>query len=162
MQKTNQQDFTPQKTESKYVMEIHAPAEKVFPLLCPVREYEWIPDWDCDVLFTESGVAEDLCVFNRENKSFGKETWVCTRYEPPKLIHYTRFSQNKIVRLEIQWLGGDQQASKWEWKTVCISLDESGDKQIENYRKTDALKIAKGLEYMLEHFVTRGEMLHIH
>ena len=73
MQKTNQTEFTSQKTESYYVMDVHAPVEEIFPLLCPVREYDWIPGWGCDVQFTESGVAEDLCVFSTDTSDFGKE-----------------------------------------------------------------------------------------
>lgn len=37
---------------------VHASPEAIFPLLCPVREYDWIPGWDCRLVYTESGLAE--------------------------------------------------------------------------------------------------------
>jgi len=40
-----------------------APPEKVFPLLCPIREYEYIPAWECDVVYLGSGFAENGGVF---------------------------------------------------------------------------------------------------
>ena len=43
--------------------DVPATPDRVFPLLCPVREYEWIPGWECDVLHSVSGVAEEDCVF---------------------------------------------------------------------------------------------------
>lgn len=55
------------------------PPEDVFPLLCPVLEYLWIPDWSCTMVHSHSGVAELGCAFLREQG----ETWLTTRYEPP-------------------------------------------------------------------------------
>lgn len=40
-----------------------APLERVFPLLCPVREREWLQGWDATMVCSESGVAEPGCVF---------------------------------------------------------------------------------------------------
>ena len=55
---------TPYRAERTYVQKYpgHAP-QAVFPLLCPVREAEWLPDWDPQVVYTRSGVAEPGCTF---------------------------------------------------------------------------------------------------
>jgi hypothetical protein len=34
-----------------YTMNLCAAPADVFPLLCPVREYEWIEPWCCDMVF---------------------------------------------------------------------------------------------------------------
>ncbi len=44
-----------------YTMTIAADAATIFPLLCPVREFDWIDVWSCDVVYSESGVAELGC-----------------------------------------------------------------------------------------------------
>ena len=43
-----------------YATELHfdAPPDRVFPLLCPVREYDWIDGWECRMVYAETGVAE--------------------------------------------------------------------------------------------------------
>ncbi len=46
-----------------YTQHLDAPPELVFPLLCPVRETEWVIDWKPKVVFSESGLAEADCVF---------------------------------------------------------------------------------------------------
>ena len=46
-----------------HVAKIGAPVEKVFPLLCPVREYEWIDGWSCRLVHSESGFAEKGAIF---------------------------------------------------------------------------------------------------
>jgi hypothetical protein len=65
-----------------------ARAEEVFPLLCPVREYEWIPDWRCRMINSKSGVAELEAMFTTGMMPMGKELWTCTLYEPPSRIEY--------------------------------------------------------------------------
>jgi hypothetical protein len=41
-----------------YLQKIQAPPEEVFPLLCPVRETEWVRGWDPIVVYSHSGLAE--------------------------------------------------------------------------------------------------------
>jgi len=35
----------------------------VFPLLCPVRESEWLPDFKANVIYSSTGVSEDGAIF---------------------------------------------------------------------------------------------------
>ena len=71
----------PAKAKRSYIQKLVASASKVFPLLCPVRELEWVPGWSLDAAFSESGVAEEDCVFvTCEEKN--KATWMITRHEP--------------------------------------------------------------------------------
>lgn len=72
---------------------LDAAPERVFPLLCPVLEYRWIPDWQCTMVHSDSGVAELGCVFLRGEG----ETWITTRYEPPSRIDYAIFLPGQAV-----------------------------------------------------------------
>ena len=44
-------EFKSIRVVKSYTMTINALPETVFPLLCPVREYEWIEPWCCDMVF---------------------------------------------------------------------------------------------------------------
>jgi len=74
--------------ERKARIMIDASSEEVFPLLCPVREYEWIPDWRCRMIYSKSGVAELEAMFTTGMMPMGKELWTCTLYESPRRIEY--------------------------------------------------------------------------
>ena len=71
-----------------YTMTVEADAQTVFPLLCPVREYDWIEEWRCSMVYSESGVAEVGCVFLTELPGRGVETWIVSRYEPSRAIEF--------------------------------------------------------------------------
>ena len=89
--------------ERKARFMVPAPAAEVFPLLCPVREYEWIPDWRCRMVYSKSGVAERDAVFTTVEKPFGRVLWTCAVFEPPRRIEYllTRGTMASI-RLELE------------------------------------------------------------
>jgi hypothetical protein len=71
----------PNRVIRTYTQRIHAEPSRVFPLLCPVRESEWIEGWDPVVVLSDSGVAEPDCVFVT-SASDRVAIWYVTRHEP--------------------------------------------------------------------------------
>ncbi|MBT8224839.1 MAG: hypothetical protein HKP61_00485 [Dactylosporangium sp.] len=87
--------------------------EQVFPLLCPVREYDWIPGWSCAMVYSESGVAELGCVF-RTGPDAGNEVWTVSRYEPNQAIEFVRVIADTwvvLMRLALAPAGPDPAAT---------------------------------------------------
>ncbi len=50
---------------------LEAAPETVFPLLCPVREYDWIESWHCRMVYSKSGFAEQDCIFQTNSANDG-------------------------------------------------------------------------------------------
>ncbi len=55
--------------------------ETIFPLLCPVKERDWIPDWDPKLVISNSGVMEPECLFV-ESSTPADAIWVVSHYDP--------------------------------------------------------------------------------
>jgi hypothetical protein len=53
----------PVRVTRTYTQRLQAPPERVFPLLCPVREADWLERWDPAFVVTASGFVEPDCVF---------------------------------------------------------------------------------------------------
>jgi hypothetical protein len=49
--------FEARRVSCEYTQTNDASPEIVFPLLCPVREAEWVPDWKYRMIYSQSGVA---------------------------------------------------------------------------------------------------------
>ncbi len=103
--------------------EVPASPEQVYPVLCPVREYDWLEGWTCQMAYSESGVAEPGCVFQTE-VALG-ETWVLTRYDPPERIEYTVFAGNLVMLLRVDVEATDS-GSTVSWNRSYTSLDKLG------------------------------------
>ncbi len=140
-------------------MMARATPEKVFPLLCPVREYDWLEYWECEVVWSDSGVAEDDCIFRTWYPGMGgKETWVVSRYDPEKAVEFVRMNTSRVVRYRIT-LHPEGENTRLKWRQVHTSLDELGRTLIENLDERAYAHQIKGLEKRLNHYLETGACL---
>jgi len=77
--------FDAKRVSHEYTQTNDAPPEKVFPLLCPVREADWVPGWQYRLIYSGSGLAEDGCVFSTPNDAGPETLWMVTHYDPTAL-----------------------------------------------------------------------------
>ncbi|NEZ04725.1 hypothetical protein G4Y73_11230 [Wenzhouxiangella sp. XN201] len=138
------------------IQRIHAPPDAVFPLLCPVREYDWIPEWDCRLLYTESGLAEAGCVFqtNREAEG-GLDTWVISRYEPNRHIAFVRINHLRAMQYDVRLEAIDQNSSKLLWAQVITALSDKGDRHVASLQEADFARGIANLETLLNDYLAR-------
>ncbi len=151
--------FTPLRTIKTCTQHLLAPPEKVFPLLCPTREYEWLEPWKCRIVHSESGFAELDCVFVTDFPGEGEDVWSVSVYHPSEEIQFVRFNGLRVIRYSITLAGNGDGTTTAEWKQVLTGLGEAGNRLVE--RVTDAAyreKIAV-LERRLNHYLTTGTML---
>ena len=69
------------RVEHTYTQHLGASPAAVFPLLCPVREVEWVNGWAPTLVLSDSGVAEEGCVFVTAGPPTAA-VWVITRHDP--------------------------------------------------------------------------------
>lgn len=81
----------PLRVTRTYTQHLAAPSASVFPLLCPVREAEWIPGWDPRLVISASGVAESDCVFVTAAEP-ADAIWYVTRHEPCGFVEMIRIT----------------------------------------------------------------------
>lgn len=138
------------------VMRLGHPAEAIWPLLCPVREYDWIAHWDCEVLRTESGVNELGCVFRTDFPPEGAETWLTSRFEPCSRLEFVRTGRTRVILFEIT-LEEDGGGTTLTWTHHVTALNRDGAARAEGYRERFADNMGL-LERMLGHYLDTGEM----
>lgn len=146
----------------RYPMVVKATAEDIFPLLCPVAEYDWISHWQCDVLYTGSGKAELGCVFATDfDDGYGREVWVVYHYEPLKKIAFVRGGEKRTMRYEISLAEEGGQTSLL-WQQEVTALDDAGDALIQNKGEQRFSSQMALLEKQLCHYLEYGKALNLH
>ena len=100
----------PNRKKRSYVQHLNAPPEIVFPLLCPVLEVQWAPDWMPVTVFSQSGVCERDCIFITPPEMPSEpenSIWVVTKYDPDNLAleMYKVAPKHTISKLEISLVG---------------------------------------------------------
>jgi hypothetical protein len=140
---------------------LQAGPDRVFPLLCPKREFDWIDTWDCDIIFSKSGFAEQDCVFSTEFPGDVKETWFVDRYEKDKLIQFIKYSESRVTKYTITLTENSGGTTTAKWEQLITSLNNDGNLYIENFSDEEFGKKIKGLEKKLNHYLSTGEMLRV-
>ena len=146
----------------KQSQRVRAEPEAIFPLLCPVREYDWIPAWECELIYTETGIAEEGCVFQTDRPGDGgTDTWVISRYQPPERISFVRVNPLRAIRYDITLEPEGDGSTTLRWEQEITALDENGDRHVAAQSQEEFSTLIGTLEHMLEHYLKTGEALEI-
>lgn len=140
-------------------MHVPAPPERVFPLLCPVREHDWIEGWRAEVVRSESGVAEAGCVFVTPSR--GAEdavTWVIHHHEPCLRIGFTLLLPGVFVELLDIRLQGGARGTELLWSREATALGERGAGVL-RLRASEHEEKHRGIERALAHYLETGRCL---
>jgi hypothetical protein len=139
---------------------IDAAPQRVFPLLCPVREYDWIEPWQCRVLYTESGVAENNCIFETDfPHNGGRETWVVSSYDKDRGIEFVRFTpEEKVVKLDIRLRGTADGGTRLLWRKTFTGLSLAGNRIVTAMAGDFDAEVER-IGKMLNHYLPTGKMM---
>lgn len=141
------------------VQHLSAPPDKVFPLLCPTREYEWIKPWKCRMIYSESGYAEQDCIFITDFPGEEEDVWVVSNYRPHEEIQFVRFNPTRTIRYTITLVDNRDGTTTAEWTQVLTALNDKGNRLLDELTEDAYRQEISTLEQMLNHYLTTGEML---
>lgn len=132
----------------------------VFPLLCPVREADWIEGWNPLVVFSQSGVAETDCVFLTGAGS-GDSIWYITRHEPDnRHLEMIKITPNVTAcKLTIKLHQAEGGGSEAAITYAHTSLGPEGDKFITSFTEDYYRQFMRDWEKRINHYLTCGTLL---
>jgi len=141
-------------------MNLKFPAKDIWPLLCPVREYDWIEDWDCEMVKSDSGVNELGCIFHTGSHAQGDfDTWVANRFEPLERLEFVRMNALRVIRYEIL-LFSNEEGTRMMWIQHITPLSEEGQVFVKRWTEMYKQNMEQ-LEKMLDHYLSTGTMLRV-
>ena len=135
-----------------FAVDVKTTVEDFFPLLCPSREADWIPGWDCDLIYTSNGYAEDKCVFTTDSSNaVGEGIWTFTEFKQNEYIAFVRFQKDMLTHCKITVLDKQDGTITATWNVTQTALSEEGNRIISNL--PDISIHSTGLEKMLIHYL---------
>jgi hypothetical protein len=143
-----------------YIQHIAAPPARVFPLLCPVREAEWVDGWEAKIVHSISGLAELGCIFTTSREGEQDTIWTVSRYEPDSgLISFVMVTPgSRVGQLDIE-VSAEAEGSACSVTYTFTSLSEHGDAFIRAYTEDAYVAKMQGWERAIGHYLATGEML---
>ncbi len=137
----------------------NAPPDRVFPLLCPVREADWVPGWEYRLVYSQSGIAELGCVFTTPNPDGVDSTWIVTEYEPPRRTAFAWVWPNMIATLiEIQLEPAGAQ-TKVHIRYTYTALSDAGARELARYDRAWFESKMTSWEKAINHYLRTGKAI---
>jgi hypothetical protein len=154
-------DFQGKRVAREYQQHNVAPPEKVFPLLCPVREGDWLPGWEYRLIFSQSGVAETGCVFSTPNEGGTETTWVVTQYDPGAFrIAFTWVNPGRVAaQIVISLERNAQDTTDALIRYVYTGLTPSGNREVECYSQEWFQAKMEHWETCINHYLRTGKLI---
>ena len=150
----------PNRVTRTFTQHLVAEPSKVFPLLCPVREADWLDGWDPLSVFSESGVAELDCVFLTE-ASPSNAIWYITRHEPSngfvEMIKITPTVTACKLTIQLSLVKGGSEATITYAHT---SLGPQGDTFVTSFTEEYYQQFMRDWEIRINHYLSHGNVLH--
>jgi len=149
----------PARVTRTYTQTLVASPDKVFPLLCPVREIDWAVGWQPLCVFSFSGIAEPDCVFVTPGDP-ADTIWYVTRHEPENwLVEMVKITPGitacrLIVRLYPSGSGCDAAVTY-----SYTSLGPEGDKFVESFTEDYYCEFMRAWEAELNYYLSTGRKL---
>ena len=145
----------------RYSQVVAGTPDEVFPLLCPAREADWLADWDAELIYSESELAEDGCVFRTEEDGrTGDGWWVFTHHERPVRVKIARFSPPVLVLIDIalEPEGEDRTRILWEYRFTGLSTE--GNEKVRDVEQVMEGRLRLTTQ-SLDHYVRTGDLLRV-
>ena len=151
--------FTSSQFTRKGDINIRARAEDVFPLLCPKREEEWIPGWECETIWSHSGYNEEGAIF-RTTKPYGTELyWNTLQYDRlKKVVDFLITAPHRyMLRFTIEVAAANDGLLTLSFSQTFTSVSEEGNELLNQYKAEDFAERLRNLgEFMNQYFQNKS------
>jgi len=149
----------PVRARRSYVQRLLAPPERVFPLLCPVRECDWIQGWEPGLVVSSSGVAETDCVFTTRAGEH-EAVWYVTEHEPDEgFVEMLKITPKVTAcRLSIR-LSAAEHGCDALVTYLHTSLGHEGDAFVAAFTEEAYVEFMRDWEARLNHYLVQGTRL---
>ncbi|HBL25368.1 MAG TPA: hypothetical protein DD490_00865 [Acidobacteria bacterium] len=150
----------PHRVTHTYTQHLVAGPHRVFPLLCPVREAEWLDGWDPLLVQSHSGVAEPDCVFLTPATPHNA-IWYITRHEPESaFVEMLKITPDVTAcRLAIKVRAAEDGGSDAIISYSHTSLGSEGDAFLATFTAEYYEKFMREWEGRMNYFLVHGKAL---
>ncbi len=155
------QDFVGTRLSYHYTQTNPALPAQVFPLLCPVREADWLPGWKYRLIYSQSGIAELGCVFTTPHEDGTETTWIATEYDPHGFrVAYAWVKPGLVAaQIRIELAERHPGATRADISYAYTGLSAEGNKTIAGYTEAWFQQKMQGWERAINHYLQTGKLI---
>lgn len=144
--------------ESKMILNYEP--EQIFPLLCPVIEYKWFPNWNCTVVYSETGIAEKNAIFLTEDGNHNLIVWTVITYEPPFLIEFSVVNGLRTVeRFQIKLNALEKNRTELIWTVMNTAFSKESIREVSQLTNEEFALFIEERQREMDYYLRNGKMI---
>ena len=153
--------FTARRITRTYRQTIDTSPDDVFPLLCPVREAEWLDGWRYTMIYSQSGLVEEGAVFSTPGDGEGDTVWIVTLHDAAqRAVEFTRFTPgSRVCVLRLGVSAGDGGRSLVDVSYTYTATSAAGNAFIDRFTEDTFRGAVTFWERSMNHWLATGERL---
>ena len=135
--------------------------KEVFPLLCPVREKEWLDGWEYALVHSVSGHIEQDCVFTTPNPNGPGAVWFVTRHSREMFfVEFLKVTPGECVaRINIHLEPVDEKQTLSHISYSYTALNDEQARLLEFGMEQRFLSAMRWWEQAINHYLSEGKIL---
>ena len=154
-------EFRSKRITRAYRQTINATPDKVFPLLCPVREAEWLDDWQYHMIYSERSLVEEGAVFSTSYEGEEDTIWIVTKHDSrTRKVEFARFtnkSRTSLLKIAVKPKGGHN--SYVEVSYTYTGITPAGNDFVDSFTEDAFLEAVTFWENSMNYFLETGDRL---
>ncbi len=147
-----------------FTQHIEATPDVVLPLICPVREAEWLDGWaeGYELIYSQSGVAEKNCVFRTFGPDVPDTVWTVTEHDGARgVVEFVRVTEGLVATtLRVTVTAGVDATSDVEVTYIVTPVSQAGARFASaRYEGDEWLRDVRWWEQSMNHYLRTGALL---
>lgn len=144
-----------------FTQTINATPDVVFPLICPVREAEWLDGWNYTMVYSKSGLAERGAVFSTPGENDEDTIWIISKHDSgAHEVEFVRVTAHSTACvLKVHAVPKDDHHSYVEIEYVYTNLTDKGNAFLESCSEEEFLNRMMWWEKSMNYFLETGKRL---
>lgn len=154
-------DFQAKRVSRRYRQTIDATPDQIFPLICPVREAEWLEGWEYKMIYSSTHLAEEGLVFSTSNEGEEDTIWIITTHDATNhTVEFARVTPaSRASILTVYIAERDERSSYVDITYTYTAITEAGNQFIDVYTEEAFQSNVRWWEKSMNYFLATGKVL---
>ena len=144
-----------------YRQTINAKPAVVFPLLCPVREADWLDGWQYTMIYSKCGLVEEGAIFSTPFQGEEDTIWIVTKHDSNTFkVDFARVTPNSrtsILCIAVTPKGDN--GSYVDISYTYTAIAPAGNDFIDHFTEEAFKKAVSFWERSMNHYLETGRKL---